>query len=169
MISMTLFTTLGCEQIVDYFRGFHAYTLQSSSMEKTIYKDETFLCDGNAYKFAAPMRGDVVAFGHKDLILVKRLIGLPGDKIEGKDGVVSRNGVFLDEPYAEHIGPSFHDLDRFGPVTVAADQIFVLGDNRDNSLDSRLDGFGQVKLSDIQGKAISILKSEHGRKGQKIQ
>jgi signal peptidase I len=64
--SLALFAGLGCEQIVESLRGFHAYTSASTSMEKTIYEDDTFLCDMNAYKFKAPARSDVVVFTHKD-------------------------------------------------------------------------------------------------------
>jgi len=136
-------------------------------MEKTIYRGDSFLCDMNAYKTNPPVRGDVVVFTHKDTVLVKRLIGLPGDKVEGKNGVVSVNGVVLTEAYAQHVD-SPDAPETFGPVTVAPGSVFLLGDNRNHSLDSRLDEFGEVKLSDIQGKAISIVSSVHGQAGQAI-
>ena len=121
----------------------------------------------NAYKFKAPARSDVVVFTHKDTVLVKRLIGLPSDRVEGKNGVVSVNGIALTEPYAQHVD-SPDAPETFGPVTVLPGTVFLLGDNRNHRLDSRLDEFGEVKLSDVQGKALSILKSEHGQAGQQI-
>jgi len=165
--SLALFAGLGCERIIQSLRGLHAYTWQSTSMEKTIYRGDSFLCDMNAYKTNPPVRGDVVVFTHKDTVLVKRLIGLPGDKVEGKNGVVSVNVVVLTEAYAQHVD-SPDAPETFGPVTVAPGSVFLLGDNRNHSLDSRLDEFGEVKLSDIQGKAISIVSSVHGQAGQAI-
>ncbi len=137
-------------------------------MEKTIYKGDTFLCDVKAYRSKPPARGDVIVFQHKDTILIKRLIGLPGDRVEGRDGVVAVNENALVEPYVEHIGPVTDRWNTFGPRTVGPDLLFVLGDNRDNSFDSRMDEFGDVKMNDVIGKAISIVRSEHGTDGQPI-
>jgi signal peptidase I len=159
-----LVSTTGCQKI----SGYKAYIVPSSSMEKTIYKGDTILCDMRAYKTHLPERGDVVVFQHGNTILAKRLIGLPGDRVEGRDGVVVVNGNALDEPYAEHIGPEVFAPGTFGPTTVAANEVFLLGDNRDNSLDSRLAEFGRVSLSDIRGKATSIARTEHGQAGRTI-
>jgi signal peptidase I len=138
-------------------------------MEKTIYSGDTFICDQHAYRKQPPARGDVIVFHHHgDLILVKRLIGLEGDRIEGKDGVVSVNGKVLNEPYAQHEGQSVDNLDNFGPKTVAPGEVFVLGDNRNRSLDSRLPEFGEVQQTDIMGKALYVVKSNHGQNGQSI-
>ncbi len=71
-------------------------------------------------------------------------------------------------PYVEHIGPVTDRCNTFSPTTVAPGLLFVLGDNRDNSLDSRMDEFGDAMLTDVIGKAISIVRSEHGTVGQPI-
>jgi signal peptidase I len=160
----SVFAVVGCRQIA----GLQAFTWQSVSMEKTIYKGESFLCNKRAYRTKTPDRGDVIVFQHKDSTLVKRVIGLPGDRVEGNNGVVTVNAEALVEPYAEHVGPEVDRANNFGPVVVAPGLLFVLGDNRDNSLDSRMDEFGEVKLTDVIGKAISIARSEHGRIGQEI-
>ena len=159
-----LVSTTGCQQIA----GYQAYKVGSSSMEKTIYKNDTILCDTRAYKTHLPERGDVVVFQHGDTILMKRLIGLPGDRVEGKDGVVFVNGNALNEPYAEHVGPEVAAPATFGPTTVAPNEAFLLGDNRDNSLDSRLAEFGHVNFRDIRGKATSIARTEHGAAGRQM-
>jgi signal peptidase I len=137
-------------------------------MEQTLSVGDTFVCNLQAYRSHMPTRGDVIVFQHKDYILAKRIIGLPGDRIEGRNGMVWVNGKVSDEPYVEHVGSSNDELDNFGPVIVASGTVFLLGDNRDNSLDSRLGEFGDVRLSDIMGKAIFILSSSHGHAGQAV-
>jgi signal peptidase I len=157
----------GCQEVGSLLLGKRAYTLSSSSMEKTIYAGETILCDTRAYSSQAPLRGDVVVFKHGEFTLVKRLIGLPGDHVEGKDGVVSVNGSALIEPYVARIGDAY--AETFDSKVVAPGTVFLLGDNRNHSLDSRMTEFGEVRLDDIQCKAASIIKSDHGGSGQTIQ
>jgi signal peptidase I len=82
-------------------------------------------------------------------------MGLPGDTIEIKDKVVYRNGAKVDEPYTQFKHPdSDSDLENFGPITVPKDKYFCMGDNRDESYDSRRWGF--VDRSKIKGKAWRI-------------
>ena len=111
-------------------------------------------------------RGDIVVFKYPDepdRDFIKRVIGLPGETIELKKKKVHVNGQPLDEPYVHFLTPPSNDYqevtsydlrERFGPVTVPADQYFVMGDNRDNSQDSRYWGF--VKREKIRGKAFLI-------------
>jgi signal peptidase I len=114
-----------------------------------------------------PHRGDVIVFKppqHPDKNYVKRVVGIPGDTLEMQDKVLIVNGVAVDEPYVRHIdvvGDATHpdmewqenhliasegghhrpSRDQWGPLVVPEDQFFVLGDNRDNSEDSRYWGF----------------------------
>jgi signal peptidase I len=111
-------------------------------------------------------RGDVVVFKYpqdpaRDFI--KRVIGLPGERIEIRRKVVHVNGRPLDEPYVHFLVPAgeegsevtpFDVREAFGPVTVPADQYFVMGDNRDNSQDSRYWGF--LPRDFIKGRALVI-------------
>lgn len=96
-------------------------------------------------------RGDIITFKNKNennKILIKRIIGIEGDKIEIKDGYIYRNGDKLDEPYINS------PTDGDETITVEDNKLFVLGDNRRNSLDSRYKMVGQVDKSAVIGKAI---------------
>jgi signal peptidase I len=119
-------------------------------------------------------RGDIVVFKYPDepdRDFIKRVIGLPGETIELKNKKVLVNGQPLDEPYVHFLTPPSNDYqevtsydvrERFGPVTVPADKYFVMGDNRDNSQDSRYWGF--LPRSYVKGKALLIYWSyESGR------
>jgi len=100
-------------------------------------------------------RGDVVVFRFPedpDVDFVKRIIGTPGDVVEITRGIVTVNGQPLEEPY---VTPENRDAQQsFGPVTIPPDKYFALGDNRDNSRDSRAWGF--VDRSLVKGRAFLI-------------
>jgi len=113
-------------------------------------------------------RGDVVVFKYPEepeRDFIKRVIGLPGETIELKQKKVYVNGTPLDEPYVHFLEPpgsgdsasevtSLDVRERYGPVTVPADHYFVMGDNRDNSQDSRYWGF--LPRDYVKGKALII-------------
>ena len=110
-------------------------------------------------------RGDIVVFKYPEepeRDFIKRVIGLPGDTVELRAKKVHVNGQPLDEPYVHFLTPasdvsevtSMDVRERYGPVTVPADQYFVMGDNRDNSQDSRYWGF--LPRSYVKGKAMMI-------------
>jgi signal peptidase I len=134
----------------------------SGSMLPTIAIGQTVVVDVDAYVATpdpgdivvfepVPARGDIIAFPNPDQpdwLFLKRVIGLPGDTVEEVDGVVMVNGAPLDEPY------TIADKRTLGPWTVELGHLFVMGDNRPNSLDSRFPGFGQVALSDVSGKVL---------------
>ncbi len=120
------------------------------SMEPRIDSDEYVLINALAYRFGAPKRGDIIAFRHErsaPSVYLKRVVGLPGDRIEIERGVVSLNGSPLAEPYV-----AFHDARSFATVTVPPGAYYVLGDNRAKSDDSRFWGF--VPASDVIGRAM---------------
>jgi signal peptidase I len=114
-------------------------------------------------------RGDVIVFKYPeepDRDFIKRVIGLPGETLEVRDKKVYINGKPLDEPYVHFLQPpsastseynevtSYDVRERYGPVTVPADQYFMMGDNRDNSQDSRYWGF--LPRGYIKGKALLV-------------
>jgi signal peptidase I len=124
-------------------------------------------------------RGDIVVFKYPEdpeRDFIKRVIGLPGETLEVRDKKVIINGKPIDEPYVHYLQPaggsevtSFDVRDRYGPVTVPAGQYFVMGDNRDNSQDSRYWGF--LPRHYVKGKALIIYWSydagpEFGREAE---
>ncbi len=114
----------------------------------------------------APRAGDVIVFRYpKDpsMDYIKRIVGVPGDTLEMRDKQLYRNGVKVEEPYVQHVNPgSRSELDNFPPITVPPGKYFVLGDNRDESADSRVWGF--VDRNAIRGKAWRIYWSWNGFK-----
>jgi signal peptidase I len=116
-------------------------------------------------------RGDIVVFKYPDepeRDFIKRVIGLPGDVVELKAKKVYVNGQGLDEPYVHFLTPaavgsevtSADVRENYGPVTVPPDQYFVMGDNRDNSQDSRY--WGYLPRHYVKGKALMIYWSYEG-------
>lgn len=126
--------------------------IPSESMERTIMTGDKLIALRTSYWFNDPERGDIVVFHYPDNeeeLYIKRIIGKEGDKIEGKKGVVYRNGEPLDEPYINEPAE-----DNFGPFEVPKDSYFMLGDNRNYSLDSRYWENTYVKKDKIIGKAF---------------
>ncbi|HBX68321.1 MAG TPA: signal peptidase I [Chloroflexi bacterium] len=125
--------------------------VDGSSMVPTLNNGEFVMVNRLAYKFGAPKHGDVVVFDYPrdpQQEYIKRIIGLPGDFISIKNGYVYVNGLQLIEPYIAAAPRSQ------GEWTVPEDHIFVLGDNRNNSQDSR--SFGFVAFDQVIGKALFI-------------
>jgi signal peptidase I len=121
-------------------------------------------------EFGKPQRGDIIVFRfpedeEKDFI--KRIVGTPGDTVQLRNKVVLVNGQPLDDKtFTQRIDPGIIDgtinpRDNFGPVTVPEDSYFVMGDNRDQSLDSRF--WGYVREEKIRGKAFRIYWSWSGQ------
>lgn len=149
-----------------------AFKIPSGSMLPTLQIGDHILVNKLIYRFEKPSRGDIIVFKFpygdgKDFI--KRVIGLPGETIELRDKQVFINGQPLEETYAiykdPHILTNPHSpRDNFGPVKVPEGHLFVMGDNRDQSMDSRFWGF--LDMGKIKGKAFIIYWSwdrEHFR------
>ena len=131
------------------------FWIPSGSMEPSLQIGDRLL----AHKFFNVDRGDVFVFKYpldpeKDY--VKRVIGLPGDVIRVEDKRVYVNGELLDEPYVVHRDTLIRSdvRDQYGPVTVPPDSLFVMGDNRDSSADSRYWGF--VPEENLVGEAFIV-------------
>jgi signal peptidase I len=121
------------------------------SMEPHIHSGEYVLINTFAYRLSGPRRGDIVAFRHDNdtrAIFIKRVVGLPGDRIRIDRGRVYIDRVKLDEPYVQH-----PDDRTFAQITVPASSVYVLGDNRADSEDSRF--FGPVADDQLIGQAVA--------------
>jgi len=149
--------------------GFRPLRVAASSMEPAIMRDERIVADMNYYHKHPGRRGEVVIVrrqsdssgvptADQDLLIVKRIIAIGGDTIEGKDGQVFLNSQIQSEPFVNHNSPlgSHRQLDRFGPVVIPIGKYFVMGDRRDISLDSR--SFGPVDASSIVGKPLYVYR-----------
>jgi signal peptidase I len=129
-----------------------SFRVDGESMEPGLHTDEFVLVDKMSYTFQSPQRGDVIVFHYpldtrKDFI--KRIIGLPGDTIRITSTGVLVDGQALHEPYISHPFNFGSNTWKLGP-----DQFFVMGDNRDNSLDSR--SWGPLDRNYIIGKAVAV-------------
>lgn len=125
--------------------------VENISMQPTLNEGELLVVYKLAYRFGEPHRGDIIVFHHnrqppEDYI--KRVIGLPGDQVRVEGGRVYVNGIALNEPYIAE-APAYT-----GVWEVPRDSLFVLGDNRNRSSDSRIWGF--VPMSDVVGRAVLI-------------
>ncbi len=136
--------------IVFAILGLRPGQVSGYSMEPRIESDEYVLINALAYRLGSPARGDIVAFRHErsaPTVYLKRVIGIPGDRIAIFRGSVLVNGIALDEPYVR-----FGDRRSAREVSVAAGTYYVLGDNRANSDDSRV--WGLVPKGDLIGRAV---------------
>jgi signal peptidase I len=147
------------------------YRIPSSSMEPTLHCAEPGIgCEAGhndrvianrfLYRFQDPERGEIVVFdpGPKAALAcgaggtyVKRLIGLPGDRLAQRNGIVYVNGQALDEPYLE---PGRRGGPDFGPITLGPDEYWMMGDNRRMSCDSRR--WGPVSRDDLIGPVFFV-------------
>lgn len=133
---------------------FQSVTMQESSMEPTLSVGDRFFMNRVSYRISSPKRGDIIAFktnaSDEAALHIRRVIGLPGETIQIEDGRILING----ETYKE--GKDFPAITNPGmaaqPVTLEAGEYFVLGDNRNNSEDSRHGDVGVVKKKYIAGK-----------------
>lgn len=131
--------------------------VKESSMEPNFYENNYLLVNRQAYTFKEPERGDVIVFhsslvqsnGHEKL-LIKRVIGLPGEEIDISEGQVYINGEPLEEDYTKE-GFTTGELTGF---VVPEGQLFCMGDNRRVSIDSRSEEVGCVKKDDLLGKVF---------------
>lgn len=140
------------------------------SMETTLQDGDNLITDKLTYRFSDPKRFDIVVFPYKDntdQLLIKRIIGLPNETIQIIGGKIYVDGSELIEEYGKEI------IESAGlaadPITLGPDEYFVLGDNRNNSQDSRFASVGNIHRSDLIGRAwvriwplngISLLKHQ---------
>ena len=129
-----------------------AFRVQGASMQPLLQDDERILVNKFAYRLGPIRRGDVVVFWYPrdpGVSFIKRVVGLPGDVVELRRGLVHVNGRRYDEPW---VAAAFRGHDSVGPVEVERGHYFVLGDHRTSSNDSR--AWGDVPERYIYGKAV---------------
>src|SRR5712664_2350480 len=126
--------------------------VEGTSMAPLLTDQERIFINKFVYRFEPIGRGDVVVFWYpldRSKSFIKRVVGLPGETVEIRQGRVYVNGKRLSEPY---IPPEFADSNSYSPLRVPADEYFVMGDHRSSSNDSRV--FGPVPNRYIYGKAV---------------
>jgi signal peptidase I len=173
---------------------FQAFKIPSGSMERNLLIGDHLIVNKMIFSPAVTglerallpqrsiARGDIIVFKSPEepaRDMIKRVIGLPGERLEVRDKKVYINGARIDEPYAQFIAsassiPNDSVLVSYGPVTVPSGQYFMMGDNRDNSQDSRFWGF--LPATYIKGDALFIYFStgdgtggiQWGRLGRRV-
>lgn len=131
--------------------------VSGDSMEATLSDGDNLIVDKLTYRFNDPQRFDIIVFPFQhaeDTYYIKRIIGLPGETVQiDMSGFIYINGEVLDESYGlEIIRPENVGI-ASEPITLGEDEYFVLGDNRNNSTDSRTDIVGNIHKDDIIGRA----------------
>lgn len=140
--------------LITHFVG-QRTVVSGSSMEDTLSNGDNLIVDRISYRFSDPKRFDVIVFPYlyeEDTYYIKRIIGLPGETVNiDADGNIYINGEILRENYGtEVISNAGLAMDE---ITLGTDEYFVLGDNRNNSTDSRFEAVGNIKGSNIVGRA----------------
>jgi signal peptidase I len=131
-----------------------AYVIASDAMNPTLRVGDRIIVDTAAYSRKPPGRGDVIVFVRDEsgeTLYPKRVIGLPGDRVEGTDSV-KINGQALQERYLAAPDPAMATTAPFGPITIPPNHYFVMGDFRQDSLDSR--EYGPIDVSQIRGQVL---------------
>ena len=129
--------------------------VSGSSMETTLSHHDNLIVDKITYRFSDPKRFDIIVFPFQykaDTYYIKRIIGMPGETVQiDEEGNIYINGEILEEDYGmETISSPGR---AYEPVTLAEDEYFVMGDNRNNSSDSRDPSVGNIRRGDIIGRA----------------
>lgn len=137
------------------------FYIPSSSMEDTLLINDKLIVNRFLYGIRSPRRGEIIVFKSREepyVDIIKRCVGVAGDVIEMRDRVLYVNEI----PFAERPGVKYknsrifpvHLMDNYGPITVPDNCIFMMGDNRYNSQDSRF--WGSLPLDHVKGKAVCV-------------
>lgn len=166
-VVLTIAGGLLASQIIR-FSPMRTFRLASSNMEPSIHEGDLFFADLTRYQGTTPARGEVVLFEREDLRgswSVARVIALPGEEIQVRNKRVLLNGQPLSDRWAHHSDPEIHPVnalfpgpyrqrDQYPARTVPEGTVFLMGDSRDNSYDSRF--LGPVPVSALRGRVLFI-------------
>lgn len=152
--SIYLLIVLCCTLLVVRYVGVRTQVI-GGSMEETLFDGDNLIVDKLTYRFKEPERFDIIVFPYKheeDTYYIKRVIGLPGETIFiDEEGAIYIDEELLMESYGREV---IRNAGRaYEPITLGDDEYFVMGDNRNNSSDSRSASVGNLHRDDIVGKA----------------
>ena len=144
---------VGITFLIIHYVGQRTY-VSGSSMENTLSDGDNLIVDKITYRFSDPKRYDIIVFPYQyeeNTYFIKRIIGLPGETVQSVDGIIYIDGEALQESYGREV------MKNSGlaadPVTLGEDEYFVLGDNRNDSTDSRDPSVGKIPRDRIIGRA----------------
>ena len=146
---------VGITFLIIHYVGQRTY-VSGSSMENTLSDGDNLIVDKITYRFSDPKRYDIIVFPFRyedNTFYIKRIIGLPGETIQiDGEGNIWINGEILEESYGREIirDPGL----AVEPITLGEDEYFVMGDNRNNSSDSRVEAVGNIHRDEIIGRAF---------------
>ena len=129
--------------------------VNGDSMNNTLQNGDNLIVDKISYRFKDPERFDIIVFPYQyqeDTYYIKRIIGLPGETVQIEDGIIYIDGEVLEETYGKEVMYSAGIASQ--PMELGEDEYFVLGDNRNNSRDSRDPSVGTIPKDQIIGKAF---------------
>jgi len=153
--------------------GMDIYRIPSKSMQPLLNPGDIIVISNKAYLEATIKRNEVIVFKRvlnknsgKSIPFIKRVVALSGDRVKIEKGLIFINGSPISESYIKISNKVKPYSLGMAEIKIPENKLFVLGDNRDNSNDSRM--FGVISISDVVGKAIDILYSSKGKLREKI-
>ena len=150
-ILTTVLPALLLALLVNMFVGEAVAIEDGPSMQPNLYRGDRMLTEKISYRFHPPRRGDVVIVDRpgNEVTLVKRVVAVAGETVEVRGGHTFINGQPIDEPWVTHFGGP-----GYGPEVVPEDHVFILGDNRTVSRDSR--AIGPVPMDSVRGRVVLV-------------
>ena len=132
---------------------FEVFVVEGRSMYPTLNETERLMVNKLVYHFDKPKLGDIIVFEYEPgRDFIKRVIGVEGDLVQITNGRVYINNILLEEPYL----PENTEMMDYGPAEVPPEYLFLMGDYRQNSMDSRDPRVGFVSLENLKGRAFFI-------------